>query len=76
MPTREELLAKRTHKQEAVNVGRHVLYTLAGESSNPHGDKLQADLTSKAIALLFEVLCEKHYITENQLDDILLDLVS
>ncbi|MFZ0774685.1 MAG: hypothetical protein WCA49_14625 [Candidatus Sulfotelmatobacter sp.] len=76
MPTREELLAKRTHKQEGVSVGRRVFYTLTGESGNPHGDKLQADLTSKAIALLFEVLCGKGYITEKQLDEILLDLVS
>jgi hypothetical protein len=75
MSTREEALAKQTYKQEGPDVARRVFYTLIGEQGNRHRGELQADLNSKAIALLFETLRESGQLTDKQIDKILLDLV-
>lgn len=76
MPTKEKLLAKETHKEEGVDVGRRVFYTLIGEQGKPYREKLQADRNSKAIALLFKTLHEKHHLTDDDLDEILLEVIN
>jgi hypothetical protein len=76
MPLIEDVLAEKTYKQGGLDVGKRVFYTLIGEESNPHRAELHAHRNSTAIALLFQALCEKRHITEKQLDEILLNVVS
>lgn len=75
MPMIEDVLAKETYKQDGLDAGQRVFYTLIAEQDNPHREKLQADRNSKAIALLLKTLCEKRYITDAELDEILLNVV-
>jgi hypothetical protein len=75
MPTREETLAKQTHKEDGVDVGRRIFYTLS-EDREKTRDMLQVHRNSKAIAVLFKTLLEAGTITEDQLDDILLEVVT
>jgi hypothetical protein len=72
MPTKEEALAKRTYKQDGLEVDKRVFYTLGGDSE-ANGD-LQVHRSSKAIALLFKTLLEARTLTEEQLDEILLEV--
>jgi hypothetical protein len=76
MPTLEDVLAKKTHKQDGLDIERRVFYTLIGEPNTPGRGELQAHRNSKAIALIFKALCEKHHVTETQLDEMLLEVVS
>jgi hypothetical protein len=76
MPMIEDVLAEKTYKQDGLDVGHRVFYTLIAEQDNPSREKLQAHRNSKAIALLFKALCEKRHISETRLDEILLDVVS
>ena len=75
MPTREEMLAKQTHKEDGLDVGRRVFYTLA-EDREKSRDMLQVQRNSKAIASLSKALFEAGALTEEQLDEILLDVVT
>jgi len=63
MPTREEGLAKQTHKEDGLDVGRRVFYTLT-EDRNTSREMLQVQRNSKAIALLFKLLVEDGTLTE------------
>ena len=36
MAMKEEILAKETHKDDGLDVGRRVLYTLVGEQNTPN----------------------------------------
>ena len=74
MPTKEEALAERTYKQEGFEVEKRVFYTLHAEGKSPQRDELQNHRNSKAIGMLFKVLMEKGLLTEEQLDEILLDV--
>ncbi len=74
MPTKEEALAERTYKQEGFEVEKRVVYTLHGEGKSPQRDELQNHRNSKAIGMLFKVLMDKGLLTEEQLDEILLDV--
>ena len=76
MTSLEDVLEKETYKQGGLDVGQRVFYTLTGEEGNPHREKLNVHRNSKAIALLFKALCDKRLIMEEQLDEILLDVVS
>ena len=74
MPTNEEALAERTYKQDGLEVEKRIFYTLHGEGKSPQRDELQNHRNSKAIAMLFKVLLEKGLLTEEQLDEILLEV--
>jgi hypothetical protein len=74
MPTKEEALAERTYKQEGFEVEKRVFYTLHAEGESPQRDELQNHRNSKAIGMLFKVLMERGLLTEEQLDEILLDV--
>ncbi len=76
MATIEEVLAKETYKQDGLDVDQRVFYTLSGEQGNPHREKLQAHRNSKAIAMLFKTLHANGTLTDAQIDEILLDVVS
>jgi hypothetical protein len=75
MPMIEDVLSEKTYKQGGLDVGQRVFYTLTGGPVASRGAALQADRNSKAIALLFKVLREKDYITDAQLDEVLLELL-
>jgi hypothetical protein len=72
MPSREEALAKRTYKQDGLDVEKRVFYTLGGDSEANRD--LQVHRNSKAIGLLFKTLLDAGTITEEQLDEILLEV--
>ncbi len=74
MPTKDEALAERTYKQDGLEVEKRVFYTLHGEGKSPQRDELQNHRNSKAIGMLFKVLLDKGLLTEDQLDEILLDV--
>jgi hypothetical protein len=76
MPTLDDVLAEKTYKQDGLDIEQRVFYTLVGEAGNPHREKLHAHRNSKAIALLFKTLSEKHHITGTQIDEMLLEVVS
>lgn len=71
---REEVLTKRTHKQDGLGVAQRVYYTLKGEE--PEDWKSRAHRNSKAIAMLIKNLSELGILTEDGIDDILLEVVS
>lgn len=74
MPTKEEALAERTYKQDGLEVEKRVFYTLYGEGKSPQRDELQNHRNSKAIGMLFKILLDKGLLTEEQLDEVLLDV--
>ncbi len=70
MPTREEILEKQTFNEPSLGLVRRVFYTLTADK------KAQADLTSKAVALLVEFLCEKGMMGASEVDDLLVNCVT
>ncbi len=74
MPTRKEVLAERTYKEEGLEVEKRVFYTLTGKPDAPDSQKLNTHRNSKAIAMLFKTLLETGTLTEDQLDEILLEI--
>jgi hypothetical protein len=75
MPTKEEHLAKYTYKEDGLEVEKRIFYTLIGEDNAPlTPEKLRAYRNSKAIAQLFKVLVENGTVSDDQLDDILLEV--
>jgi hypothetical protein len=75
MPTKEEMLAIQTHKEDGLDVGRRVFYTLTEDRNNSR-EMLQVQRNSKAIAMLFKTLLEAGTLTEDQFDEILLEVVT
>jgi hypothetical protein len=73
MATREDILIKKTYKDDSLDVAKRVFYTLLGEEWD--GRKLQAHRNSKAIALLFKTLREIGPLTDHRIDEILLEVV-
>lgn len=76
MPTIEQALAKLTYKQEGLETEKRVFYTLLGDEASQASRSLQTHRNSKALGLLFKVLLEKGLLTEEELDQILLEVVS
>ena len=73
MTTKEEVLVKQTYKEDGIDVGQRVYYTLMGEQNTPKREQLQAHRISRAVGSLFKLLREKHLISEKALDEILFD---
>lgn len=71
---REDVLAKRTHKEDGISVARRVYYTLKGEESDDW--QARAHRNSKAIAMVIMNLAELGILSESRIDDILLEVVS
>ena len=55
MPTREETLKSQTFKEDGLDVGRRVFYTLAVDREKTR-DMLQIQYNTKAIAQLIKTL--------------------
>ena len=71
MPTKEELLKKHTYKEENFKTKKRVFYSLLKET-----DKDSSKVPSiKFIGLLTEKLQEKGLLTEEEIDDLLLEAV-
>jgi hypothetical protein len=75
MPTMEELLAKQTYKEGGLGVEERVFYTLT-DHAKLTPETLHAHRNSKAIALLFKTLLDAGTLKEDQLDEILLEVIS
>lgn len=73
MPTREEILADRTHKHDGIDAEKRVLYTLQGDTKVSEQSAV-SHRNSKAIALLFKTLIEAGTVSDEQLDEILLQV--
>jgi hypothetical protein len=69
MPTREENLATRTHKEEGLDTGRRVFYTLTDDKD------LAGHRSAKLLALLIENLVQRGRLSERDLDNMLLEIV-
>src|SRR6266700_3549235 len=72
---REEILANQTHKQSGLEAEKRVYYTLIG-NSKASWKTTPAHRNSKAMALLIKALIDAGTLTQDQLDEILLGLVS
>lgn len=69
MASRDETLREKTFKDEGLETARRVFYTLKSD------EKLASLLTSKALALLVELLVEKNLISQAEIDALLLECV-
>jgi hypothetical protein len=67
---KETILRDKTFKEEGMEVGRRVFYTLSDDKT------VQGHRTTKAVALLVELLREKNIMSEKELDDLLFDCLS
>jgi hypothetical protein len=67
------MLKERTHKEDGLDVDKRVFYTLT-DKAKLSAQTMQAHRNSKAIALLFKRLLEADLLTEEQLDEILLEV--
>ena len=72
----EDVLAKKTFKEDGLDVGRRVFYTLTGEQNDPNRKEVNAHRNSRAIAMLLKTLHASGTLTDAQLDEILLEVIS
>jgi hypothetical protein len=70
MPNREDVLRERTHKDDGTDLAQRVFYTLQDNK------QFQAHRNSKAIALLIQHLRKVGALSDDEIDEILLDCVS
>lgn len=71
MPTREELLNKHTYKLEGFSIDKRICYSLRQEKDKD----LSKVPTIKFLALLTKKLEEKGILSEEEIDNLLLDAV-
>jgi hypothetical protein len=69
MPNKEDILRDKTHKEDGLGLDERVLYTLSDEKS------LQHHRNTKAIAVLVKLLHEKAQLSDQEIDDLLLECV-
>jgi hypothetical protein len=77
MPDRDNVLREQTYK-DADTVGQRVYYTITEPKTRPASDaELSARLhrTTRAVSLLFERLHKDGVLSDDALDEILLELV-
>jgi hypothetical protein len=70
MPNKEDILREKTYKNDALELERRVFYTLSDEKG------LQDHRNTKAIALLVKALHEKKQLSDEEVDELLLQCVS
>lgn len=70
MANREDVLRDQTYKDDVDEVEKRVFYTLTGK------DSLQAHRVAKTLALVVELLRRRNLITDEEVDELLLDVVS
>ncbi len=69
MPSREDELREKTHKGQTDTLHQRLFYTLHVEGSRD----LQTHRNTKAVALLMEHLHRQGLLSDDAIDDILLD---
>lgn len=74
MPDREQILRELTHKDDGLDTSRRVYYTLAPESKDAAGNL--ADRTARLVALLIEQLEQGGQLSADQVDELLLGIVT
>ena len=70
MPTKEDILREKTYKDQCDDDVRRVFYTLRD------GKDLQPHRNSKLLALLVDHLLKQDLLTQDKLDEILLDIIN
>ena len=70
MPNREDILREKTHKGGTDSLSQRVYYTLTGEKG------LESHRTIKALALLMEHLHQEDVLSDDVVDEILLESVT
>ena len=68
MPNIEDVLREKTHKNDGLDLGQRVFYTLSDDKD------LQNHRNTKAIALLVKVLHEKKQLSDGEVDELLLSM--
>lgn len=76
MPELEQFLTEKTYKNQGLDVGTRVFYTLIGEPEDLKREQLQAHRNSKALALIMKMLREFGVLTDERIDKMLLEVVS
>ncbi len=70
MPTIESVLCEKTHKADVHEVEKRIFYTLTDIKGS------EAPQTAKALALLIKCLHEKGILDDQEIDDLLLGVVT
>lgn len=70
MATREEILERQTFKEEGIELGQRVFYTLT------QNQNAETKFIAKGLALLIVRLKEKNLVTDAEIDDLLFDTVT
>ena len=71
MPTREEILRKKTHKDDGLELEERIFYTLYDENK-----EIALPYVCKSLSLLFKILKEKKIISDSDIDEILFKTVT
>lgn len=76
MPTKEELLLNQTFKDDGIDLGRRVFYTLTqhGKAINEPSAATEW-MTAKLVSLLVVKLVESGKLSDSELDEMLLQVV-
>ena len=69
MPTKEAVLNEQTYKDQGLDMGRRVFYTLTDD------ERLSAHRTAKYLALLTEKLDAQGVLDGEQIDELLLQAI-
>ena len=69
MPNKEDNLREKTYKNDGLELEKRVFYTLSDEKGLEH------HRNSKAIALLVKALHEKKQLSDEEVDELLLECV-
>lgn len=75
MPTREQILAEQTHKEDGLSVEERIFYTIVVENSSPRAAEIRAHRLAKFTGKLAALMVERGVITEEHLDELLLHIV-
>jgi hypothetical protein len=78
MPNRDDVLNEQTHKGQGLELDQRIYYTLApsGDTAVETKQRLQLHRTTKALAILIRRLSERNLLTEDQIDEMLLECLS
>jgi hypothetical protein len=76
MMTKKELLAKETYKQDGLDIAKRVFLTLDGKHGDSYRDSSRIQRNSKAIGQLFKTLHKSGQLSDDDLDKILIEVIS
>jgi hypothetical protein len=69
MPNRNDSLNEKTFKNQIEELDKRVFYTLTSEET------LQAHQVAKALSILVKLLHDKNILSDNEIDELLLEVV-